>query len=359
MPQQSRSSLSRLVAFVACMQPLMTAGAQEAIVRGTVVDEHGRGLPYASVDIEATGQSVLTDDRGRFVLRAGGEGPHAIRVRQIGFTPLRHELRESTADTLRMTRVALVLAPVRVTPRLKCTSAGFAGTSQADVALLFEQARMNAERHLLLATEYPVQYRLRRTERFLREDGSVARERIDTLVQRTDTRTPYAPGSVLVAGARGATDIRIPSLADVATPAFQGAHCFEYAGVDSLDGVPVHVIRFAPTARVKTPDVEGTLYIDASTALLRRGEFRLVALPSRGIFFSAVEVNSTYREIRPYLPLLAEVEASQVLRKVSFEGEPLTRHHELRVLLDHRFIGAMPGADAVPHGGATSKPEMP
>ncbi len=84
----------------------------------------------------------------------------------------------------------------------------------------------------------------------------------------------------------------------MAEPAFQAAHCVRYAGTDTAAGHPVHRVDFVPTARVKTPDSAGALYLDAATGLLRRGHFRLVQLPAPGTFFTTFEV-TTVRRSRP------------------------------------------------------------
>lgn len=135
------------ITIAAALLPLGTVTAQGSVLRGTVVDDHGRGLPHATVGIEVDDRSVLTDEQGRFTLRVTNEGPHTVLARQIGFAPLRWELRTGTGgvavDTLRMSRIALVLDPVRVMSRTECTVGGFDTTNDEDVALLFDQARLN------------------------------------------------------------------------------------------------------------------------------------------------------------------------------------------------------------------------
>jgi hypothetical protein len=356
----------RALPSVALLLPLlvaMPAKAQDpgAELRGIVLDDGGAPLPFANVVVPALQRSVLADAGGRFAIRDLPPGSHELLFRQIGFSPVRRPYTtrapgSATADTIRLTRLALLLDPVVVVSDPACTQGGFDAAQGPQVGVIFDMAQQNAEQYRLLATQYPVRYRLTRMRRFLKKGGAVAGENQDTLVQRSDERTPYVAGEVL-AMQGGSLEFRVPSAADIAEPAFQAAHCFRYAGTDTVGGQLAHKVEFMPTGRVTTPDVSGALYLDARTGLLRRGVFRLVQLPARGIHVTSFEVTTSYREVQPYLLVPASVSTAQGLRNVDFRGMDVVRQTDERSLLDYAFVGATPGTGAATSRGTTTNNE--
>lgn len=352
-PWTRRAATSLLLGALLVPHPSAWSQEPRNELRGVVLDDRGEPLPFANVAIPALQRSMLTNAKGRFVVGDLPAGPLELRVRQIGFAPVVRTLAtraagSAPADTIRLTRLPVLLEKVVVVSDPACTTGGFDAAQGSQVAAIFELARQNAEQYLLLARQYPVRYRLARTRRFLRADASVIAQNVDTVVQRSDERTPYAPGGVLRRKGGTAT-FHVPSAADVGEPAFQLAHCFRYAGIDTVAGRPVHRVDFVPTARVKTPDATGTLYLDATTGLLRRGYFRLVQLPARGLFFTAFDVTTTYREVQPFLLVPGAVSMAKVLHNVDFRGgEPIARDVEEWSLLDHAFIDATPNAEPAP-----------
>lgn len=74
----------RLFPLVAIMLTIpLDAGAQR-VVKGRVVDPAGAPVPYVSVQIGAT--NTISDDSGRFVIKAPAS-PVSLRFRRIGFRP--------------------------------------------------------------------------------------------------------------------------------------------------------------------------------------------------------------------------------------------------------------------------------
>lgn len=347
---RARHTLHTLLALTLLL-PGLPARAQEpgAELRGIVLDERGMPIPFANVVLSGHQRSVLADAGGRFSIRDLPAGSHELLVRQIGFAPARRAYTAraaggATADTIRLARLALLLDPVVVVSDAACTKGGFDAAQGPQVAAIFDLAQQNAEQYWRLATQYPVRYRLTRTRRFLKKGGAVAGEKVDTLVQRSNERTPYAMGEVLDMR-DGALDFRVPSAVDIGEQAFQAAHCFRYGGTDSLGGRLVHRVDFMPTERVTTPDVSGSLYLDARTGLLQRGTFRLVQLPKRGFHVTSFEVTTTYREVRPYVLVPASVSMAQGLRNVGFRGMDVTRETEEWSLIDHAFLSPSSGTD--------------
>ena len=111
-----RSSVVLLAAFIVATLVATTAAAQH---RGTVVDEAGRPVPGATVELWTGTRSAAateTASDGTFHLpRQEGEGPLTLSIRRMG---LRTEaIRLSAADTallVRMQALPVALAPVVV-----------------------------------------------------------------------------------------------------------------------------------------------------------------------------------------------------------------------------------------------------
>ncbi|MFN0178833.1 MAG: TonB-dependent receptor [Gemmatimonadales bacterium] len=108
-------------ATAAAAQDRGGAGAA-GIVAGTVVDSgSGRPLSQVAVDLSPGGQRTMTDQAGRFTLRAVPAGQHTLTLRRIGFTPVTRDglvVPDSQTRSLRlsMQAAAVRLADVTVVP---------------------------------------------------------------------------------------------------------------------------------------------------------------------------------------------------------------------------------------------------
>jgi hypothetical protein len=82
---------------------VMAAGtgplAAQGVLRGTVRDTVGRGLPGVDVVLEGTRFQARTDTAGRYVVRAPG-GDYATLFRLLGHVPVRETLRITDHDTV-------------------------------------------------------------------------------------------------------------------------------------------------------------------------------------------------------------------------------------------------------------------
>jgi hypothetical protein len=72
----------RLFPLVAIMLTIPLDAAAQREVKGRVVDPAGAPVPYVSVQIGAT--NTISDDSGRFVIKAPAS-PVSLRFRRIGF----------------------------------------------------------------------------------------------------------------------------------------------------------------------------------------------------------------------------------------------------------------------------------
>ena len=137
--------------------------------------------------------------------------------------------------------------------------------------------------------------------------------------------------------------MRLPTFTDLADVRFLTAHCFKYSGLSDEDSIPTHRIDFAPLSEIKAPDVEGSIFIDSATYLIRRAEFRLTKGGSIKPAVLGMKVTTTYREILPNVALFDEIESVQPL-PLEAPGSHRTEFRQKQQLLTYRFLfNAPPG----------------
>ncbi|HEV2146587.1 MAG TPA: carboxypeptidase regulatory-like domain-containing protein [Longimicrobiaceae bacterium] len=322
-----------LLAALLSAVPLPGA-AQDAgpTLRGTVrAADSGEPLPFAVVELPGLDRRVIASAAGGFEFTGVPAGRHRLVVEQVGY---------ATVDTLAWpdhgaVRIGLRPAPVDLDDLAaarpgRCATAGLAdaGTTP-QLARLMAELRRNAEHHRLLEDRYPVRFR------YLRIVGPAkqgARTATDTVVEHTRDRRPYRVGG------------GVPSLADVADPAFQEGHCFRFAGTDPVEGEPLHRIDFAALPAAGAPGLEGSLFLDPRTLLVRRTVFRAVGEPRGFLLSVATEVVTTYREVPPGLvvPVARRVVTTpRGLGSLAVGGASARTFR----LLGFEFTGAHPGTE--------------
>jgi hypothetical protein len=170
----------------------------------------------------------------------------------------------------------------------------------------------------------------------------------DTMTFRSDDDWKYRKGKV-VSDDRSklfgeVRVMRLPTLTDFADQRFLLAHCFKYAGITDEDGPPAHRIDFSPDPEIATPDVEGSIYIDSATYIIRRAEFRLTKGGSIKPAILGMKVTTTYRQILPNVALFDEIESVQPLPKTATGDHP-AEFRQKQQLLSFRFLyGGPPGS---------------
>ncbi len=275
------------VAAVAFIATASSVGTQQ--VRGVVSDASGAPLPGVLMQLLDSASRVvaqgLSGDRGAYRLRAPVQGAYVVRSLRIGFRPTASETltlgteRELTHDVA-LASIALHLDTVRVSGRASCRIArdsalqSFRVLEQARSAIiaagLLEQAarweitRVLFEQTANLASARPP---LRRTEW---RSGAVTEP-----WKTVPSDSLHANGYI----GRDADSIvyRAPGLDALSSEDFLGDHCFRLAASAN----PAEIgIAFEPSpARRKLPELNGTLWLDRSTAQLRRLTFRYVNAP--------------------------------------------------------------------------------
>jgi len=315
----------------------------------------GAPLGYSTISIDPLGRERFTDQGGTFRYFAVPTGKYRIRVRQLGYIPVDTTMKLSGANpdhVFFLVKVASTLADVQVTAPVRLCIVpeenGFVGDN--DLTTVLGEARKNAERERLLRRTYPFEYKLAQSHDTYDLQDSTHRIRYDTTTFRSDDDWRYRKGRVVSADhSKIFGDVRVmrlPTLTDLADVRFLTAHCFKYAGISDEDSIPTHRIDFAPTPDIKAPDVEGSIFIDSATYLIRRAEFRLTGGGSIKPAVLGMKVTTTYREILPNVALFDEIESVQPLPRDT-PGEHRTEFRQKQQLLSYRFLyGGPPGSEA-------------
>src|SRR5262249_55430163 len=159
----------------------------------------------------------------------------------------------------------------------------------------------------------------------------------------------YAPGKMLgtreypsgVFAGKWAT-ITLPELADFADERFLINHCFDFSGLEAVDGDSLIRIDFAPAPSIHGPHGTGTIFLDRTNYQLRVTDISLVNLTRRlRGQMSGQSIRAHFREVIPGVPVLHAI-SSMVYPKEDpkvTSNEPSTENHRV---LQVRFIRGRP-----------------
>ncbi len=287
----------------------------------------GEPIGYATVDLVNIGRASFADAKGTFRLSRLIPGQYHLRARQIGYAPLDTTVEVDpgpgeTTLSLRLHRVALKLARVSVIGRRGkgCVATGVPDSLvNPALAAIFGQVRENVDRLRLLLDEYPFQY-TREERHFDRSDpGGDSTVAVDTVGYDSRARRAYKVGDVVYLDydpvGRRTWYMYLPTFRDLADPAFLAAHCFSYGGTEDLGGHGAQVLRvdFQPAGRISVPDVEGSVYLDAHSFIVRRAVFRLTKPGAAKPPILGLAVTTSFRELAPLVPVFDSVESDQQL----------------------------------------------
>ncbi len=313
----------------------------------------GSPLPYSTVSIDQIGRERFTDATGTFKYFLVTPGKYRIRIRQLGYMPVDSTMAVSATSPdiiFSLVRVPSTLANVEVTaPVRRCEVPEENGyVADPDLLTVLEEAKKNAQRERLLRRTYPFEYKLAQSHDTYDLSDQSHRMIYDTMTFRSDDDWKYRRGKV-VSDDRSrlfgeVRVMRLPTLTDFADQRFLMAHCFKYAGITDEDGPPAHRIDFSPDPDIKTPDVEGSIYIDSATYIIRRAEFRLTKGGTVKPAILGMKVTTTYRQILPNVALFDEIESVQPLPKTVTGNHP-AEFRQKQQLLSFRFLyGGPPGS---------------
>ncbi len=338
-------------------------------VAGEIVAE-GTGLPipYSTVRLQPIGRERFADRSGTFTYYEIPPGEYTIQVKMLGYLPIDTMIAVKphmpVAVTITMTRIPTSLDEVQVSaPPRKCLYPDEMGyVEDPELATVLNEAKKNAQREQLLRRTYPFEYRLAQSHDTYDVGTRTSSMEYDTVTYRSDDSWRYRKGKV-VSDDRNRIfgDIRLmrlPTLGDLADRIFLAAHCFKYSGVVDDNGRPSHRIDFLPDSALRSPDVEGSIFLDSATYLIRRAQFRLTRGGSVKPAILGMEVTTTYKEILPNVALFDEIKSVQPLGGATTGGRP-REFREVQRLMSYRFLlvgppGTASGHKWIPAGDTTA-----
>lgn len=271
---------------LACLTPALRA----QVVRGTVTaaGTGGGGPVENAIVVLLDGGGVrraatLSDEAGRFALRAPAAGAYVVRLERIGYrnvTSAPFVLREgeTVERQLEASVVPVALAAIEVTGRDKrCVVRPGEGEATARV---WAEARKALEATRVAQDQRRVQFTILRIVRDVSSKGSkVLGERQWTL-PGVIGETPFVSAPAESLDAHGyvrpdgdSVTYYAPDAAVLLSDLFADSHCMRLVKGGG-DHAGLLGLGFEPAERKRElPDVKGVLWLDARTAALRRLEF--------------------------------------------------------------------------------------
>jgi len=356
-------------------------------------------VPYGTVRAIAGADTVdrFTNRTGEFALGDLANGTYRLHARMLGYAPLDTTVTVSAARApivLRIKPLPFRLTTVAVKAKLNgCVGGIPTEATDPELAAIFDQLRMNVERYHLLIEKYPLTFR-RQEAKYLRVGTVDSVMSIDTTVYDSRDLHPYRIGSVVYRDSlvnavrpmsRRATTydshtyrdsapgsarrtvaqrrmMYLPTFADLADSTFDAAHCFRYAR--QKDGEIQ--IDFRPIPRITTPDIAGSVFLDAKTYIVRRAIFDLTKPGDLQPPIIGLTVTTTFDEVVPLVPTLAATRAVRPLLPIegtagnlemrsaapgmtsaSTERERQRAAIEFDTVLGHTFVADTVGSQSV------------
>ena len=317
-------------------------------VSGAIISSgSGNPVPFSTVRLQPLGRERFTDRNGAFVIYSVPPGTYELQVRMLGYLPFDSLIQvvpnAQLALTIEMRRVPTSLEEVKVTaPPRRCYFPDEMGyVADAELALVLNEARKNAQREQLLRRTYPFEYQMAQSH--ATRDLVTGRSTLqyDTATYRSDDTWRYRRGKVVTEDRSklfGEVRVmRLPTLADLADRHFLASHCFKYAGISDDNGRPAHRIDFHTDSTLIAPDVEGSIFLDSATYLIKRAQFRLTRGGSVKPAILGLEVTTTYREILPNVALFDQIISVQPLPPPK-QGDNAIEFREVQRLMTYRFL---------------------
>jgi hypothetical protein len=277
--------LAALALCASTCPPLQAQSDPSATILGSVRDA-GSGAPFSGVFVvllDESGQrlnAVLTDEEGRFVIRAPLELPVRIRAERIGLATTSSETFELSAGQVRV--VDLEAEPLAVSLLGVEVTASERGCDIRDgdrvgTVRLWEEARKALE-VAQWADDVGYRYELLGYRRVLDADGEVLSESLSEPEARVGL-APFAtldPDSLAERGYVHRDSIGwsfyAPDAQVLLSDTFLDTHCFSAVREDGAVG-----LSFEPAPDRTLPDISGTLWFD-ELGQLDRVAFRFANL---------------------------------------------------------------------------------
>jgi len=328
--------------------------AQRATIEGQVVVKGSDvTVSYAVIGAKPDIAERFASADGRFTLRDVKPGRVALSARRIGYAPLDTTFDVAPGDSIRLhLELSLITIQLPAVHALAqgCAHPGGPNTQlSAELEVLFDQVKQNADRHRLLSASYPFEVIIER--KITKPEPALEARFIayDTVVRSSERAWHYAPGNMLgtreiESGAFGGKwlTITMPELADFADQRFLENHCFDFGGIDVVGGDTLLRMDFAPAPIVHTPDVGGTIFLDPKTYQLRELRLSLVNLSKQlRSQISGQSIRATFKEAIAGVPVVDAV-SSIVLPRDDGKGTPSEPATENQRALTVRFLKGKP-----------------
>lgn len=306
---QTPSNVPFLVLLVS---QLLLAGAlpdssQAQVVSGIITDQSSGKPVQGAMVILRDGESelhsgFLTDAKGRFLLRAMGSGEFTLQVERIGFTsltttPFPLHAGESQEIDLSLSPSPLDLDELVVKAEGQCLVRPEDGL---EVARVWEEARKALLNQELTSRGGFLRYQVIRYRREQDLEGNPkGEERRRAIHLRGQTPILSLPASDLAnegyvrQSADGSYHFLGPDARVLLSDSFLDTHCFRLAEDRTKPGFIG--VRFEPVQTRNIPDIEGTLWLDRTTALLKVLEYGYSRTPwaeAQGLAKGRVEFES-------------------------------------------------------------------
>jgi len=262
--------------------------ASAQVVRGFVSENTGAPVPGALVTlVDSTGHEYargITASSGSFTLAGTPGGRRQVQVARIGYRAWRSESFSATArDTVQL-RLVVEDLPVRlpeITARSERSCASLESATDR-VVVLWEEARKAISLADLSYQRDAMRYRVDR-----RNSRSDDEEHLLSDSIRTVNLQARWPVEALPAGALlnegfvqrdqiGGLVYYGPDLSVLYAPEFLATHCL--AAVAGESGSNLVGVSYRPSGEGGPSDVEGAVWLDATTLQLRSLEFRYTGL---------------------------------------------------------------------------------
>ena len=351
--ERARRRAGALLAFLIVLAaPGALAAQQRPDVVTGVVRSGGVPVPYAVVDLGTGRGRQFTDDSGAFRFAGVPAGSHRLLARQVGYRPFDSTVVKVAGTPLSIAvdlePLVVQLAEITVTTSRACTTPGLPDSSVApQLVALFDQIDENAERYAMLADSFPFRYRLSRTFADYDAQGRIVETTTDTVGDVSSSRVRYRPGSVLATGLGPertlAPVVRLPTLSDFADSAFKANHCFFYAGTVDRDAGRYVRFDYVPVVTLRTPDIEGEVYLDARTYQVRSATIRLTRVARAMPGLLSASSTLSFAELYPNIVIMRRMEGELVPEPRNDVKTPIVRSTEVRQLIDVHFLRPLPG----------------
>lgn len=282
-----------MVALAAVIAFAAPRPSRAQVVHGRVLRELDR-MPVAGAVVmlaDSAGDAVartLSDELGRYTLRAPASGRYHIRTLRVGFTPAATSAFElgagaSAERDVQVGAIPVRLEAIRVTDRNSCVASGALESGAATVAL-WSAARTALLASVITDETHTLDASVALFERRRDPDDDAIRDQTVRLRQIAGTRPFRAPPAATVArdgfavtDARG-TVYLAPDADVLLSDLFSAQHCFGIAGRDSAGLVGLVFAPIVPSGDVV--DVAGTLWVDRESEELRALDFHYTGVPS-------------------------------------------------------------------------------